>query len=158
MQSMILSSRRILLAAGLGLFALLTGGVWPTHAADRNSLEVASGNGVYSFSVELADNDNDRSRGLMFRKSLPEGQGMLFDFHQDRPVSMWMRNTYVSLDMFFIRSDGRILRIAEHTEPLSERIIDSGGPVRAVLEVVAGTAHKLGIKPGDRVAHPIFTH
>ena len=81
---------------------------------------------------------------------------MLFDFSPEQQVQMWMRNTFISLDMIFIRADGRILRIAENTEPLSERIIDSGGPVRGVLEVVAGTAKKLGIAPGDRVAHPLF--
>ncbi len=70
---------------------------------------------------------------------------------------MWMENTYVSLDMIFIRADGRIARIAENTEPLSRRIISSGGPVRAVLEVVAGTAKKLGLAPGDKVAHPMFS-
>ena len=69
---------------------------------------------------------------------------------------MWMKNTYVSLDMIFIRADGRIARIAEHTEPLSTKIVSSGGPVRGVLEVVAGTARKLGIAAGDRVAHPMF--
>jgi uncharacterized membrane protein (UPF0127 family) len=67
-----------------------------------------------------------------------------------------MKNTYIPLDMIFIRGDGRILRIAENTTPLSERIIASGGPVRAVLEVIGGTAQKLGIAPGDRVAHPMF--
>jgi len=69
---------------------------------------------------------------------------------------MWMENTYVSLDMIFIRGDGRIARIAENTEPLSRKIISSGGPVRAVLEVVAGTAKKLGLSAGDKVAHPIL--
>ena len=81
---------------------------------------------------------------------------MLFDFHQEQPASFWMKNTYISLDMIFIRADGHILRIAENTVPLSETIVPSGGPVRAVLEVIAGTARKLGIEPGDRVAHPIF--
>jgi uncharacterized membrane protein (UPF0127 family) len=69
---------------------------------------------------------------------------------------MWMQNTYIPLDMIFIRGDGRILSIAENTEPLSTRVISSGGPVRAVLEVIAGTARKLGIRPGDRVSHSIF--
>jgi hypothetical protein len=81
---------------------------------------------------------------------------MLFDFHREQEVSFWMQNTYIPLDMVFIRGDGRILRIAEKTEPMSTRLIPSGGPVRAVLEVVAGTAQKLGIAPGDRVASPIF--
>jgi uncharacterized protein len=128
----------------------------PLHALERQTLEIATANGVHAFSVELADNDADRSNGLMFRRELPEGQGMLFDFHREQDVSFWMQNTYISLDMIFIRGDGRILRIAENTDPLSTRLVPSGGPVRAVLEVIAGTARKLGIVPGDRVASPIF--
>ncbi len=81
---------------------------------------------------------------------------MLFDFKRDQEVAMWMKNTYVSLDMIFIQSDGRIRTIAENTEIESEKIIPSRGPVRAVLEVAAGTARKLGIRPGDRVASPIL--
>ena len=104
----------------------------------------------------MAVTPEQQMRGLMFRRALPEGQGMLFDFGQEQPTSFWMKNTYVSLDMIFIRGDGRILRIAENTVPLSEALVPSGGPVRAVLEVVAGTAKKFGIAPGDRVAHPIF--
>lgn len=129
----------------------------PGHAGELQTLEIITRNGVHVFAVELARTDEERARGLMFRKELPEGRGMLFDFSPEQDVLMWMKNTYVSLDMIFIRADGRILRIAEHTEPLSERTISSGGRVRAVLEVVAGTARKLGIAPGDRVAHPLFT-
>jgi uncharacterized membrane protein (UPF0127 family) len=92
----------------------------------------------------------------MYRKELPEGQGMLFDFHRDQEVSFWMQNTYIPLDMIFIRGDGRISHIAENTEPLSTRLIPSNGPVRAVLEVIGGTSRKLGIAAGDRVASPIF--
>jgi uncharacterized protein len=69
---------------------------------------------------------------------------------------MWMKNTYIPLDMIFIRADGRIQRIAENTRPESEKIITAGAPVRAVLEVIGGTARKLGIRVGDRVAHPLF--
>jgi uncharacterized membrane protein (UPF0127 family) len=127
-----------------------------TRAADPHTLEIASKSGVHIFSVEVADTDATREKGLMYRKSLPEGSGMLFDFHQEQDVGFWMQNTYIPLDMLFIRADGRILRIAENTEPLSTRVIRSGGPVRAVLEVIGGTARKLGIAPGDRVAHPIF--
>jgi len=92
----------------------------------------------------------------MYRKELPEGRGMLFDFHRDQEVSFWMQNTYIPLDMIFIRGDGQILRIEENTVPLSTRMIPSRGPVRAVLEVIGGTSRKLGIAPGDRVASPIF--
>jgi len=122
------------------------------RGAEQQTLEIASKTGVHLFAVEIAVTDEERARGLMYRRSVPESYGMLFDFKRDQDVSMWMRNTYVSLDMIFIQSDGRIRRIAENTETESDKIISSGGPVRAVLEVVAGTAKKLGIEPGDRVA------
>ena len=124
------------------------------QGAEQQTLEVASKSGVHVFAVELAVTDEERSRGLMFRRSVPESYGMLFDFKRDQEVTMWMRNTYVSLDMIFIQSDGRIRHIAENTETESDKIISSGGPVRAVLEVVAGTAKKFGIVAGDRVASP----
>jgi uncharacterized protein len=128
----------------------------PAGSTEQQTLEIVSKSGVHVFSVELAITDEERQKGLMFRRSLPESTGMLFDFKRDQDISMWMRNTYVSLDMIFIRADGRIQRIAENTETESDRIIPSGGPVRAVLEVVAGTAKKFGIAAGDRVASPIF--
>ncbi len=141
------------LVLGFFGFFVAAGPVW---SAGKQTLEIASQSGVHVFSVELADNDAERSKGLMYRKELPEGQGMLFDFHREQDVSFWMQNTYIPLDMIFIRADGRILRIAENTEPLSTRLIPSGGPVRAVLEIIGGSARKLGIAPGDRVASPIF--
>jgi uncharacterized membrane protein (UPF0127 family) len=128
----------------------------PVQPAGQQTLEIASKTGVHVFAVEVVDNDADRAKGLMYRKELPEGRGMLFDFHRNQDVSFWMQNTYIPLDMVFILGDGRILRIEENTEPLSTRLIPSGGPVRAVLEVIGGTARKLGIAPGDRVASPIF--
>jgi uncharacterized membrane protein (UPF0127 family) len=132
---------------------------FPTaRGAEQQTLEIASKTGVHVFAVELAVTDEERARGLMYRRAVPEFYGMLFDFKRDQEVTMWMKNTYVSLDMIFIQSDGRIRRIAENTETQSEKIIPSGGPVRAVLEVVAGTARKLGIEPGDRVASPILRH
>lgn len=122
----------------------------------QQTIEIATKSGVHIFTVEIVDNDADRAKGLMYRKELPEGQGMLFDFHRDQEVSFWMQNTYIPLDMIFIRGDGRISHIAENTEPLSTRLIPSNGPVRAVLEVIGGTSRKLGIAAGDRVASPIF--
>jgi uncharacterized membrane protein (UPF0127 family) len=126
-------------------------------AVDLQPLEIVSKSGVHTFAVEMAVTPEDQANGLMFRRELPEGQGMLFDFQREQPATFWMKNTYISLDMIFIRADGRILRIAENTVPLSEALVPSGGPVRAVLEVVAGTAKKLGIAPGDRAAHSIFS-
>jgi hypothetical protein len=128
----------------------------PANAATFERLEIVTRSGVHVFDVELAVTPDERSKGLMFRRELPAGRGMLFDFNGEGHVGMWMKNTYVSLDMIFIRADGRIARIAENTEPLSETTIPSGAPVKAVLEVAAGTAKRLGIAPGDRVAHRIF--
>jgi len=128
----------------------------PVRAASFQPLEIVTRNGVQVFSVEMATTEEEKQTGLMYRKELADGKGMLFDFKPEQEVSMWMKNTYVSLDMIFIRADGRILRIAENTEPLSTKIISSQGPARAVLEVVAGTAQQYGIRPGDRVGHPLF--
>jgi uncharacterized protein len=139
-----------------GLMLALFWMVPPPRAATMGTLEIASKTGVHSFSVEVVATDAEREKGLMYRRELPEGRGMLFDFQTEQPVAFWMKNTYVPLDMIFIRKDGRILRIAENTEPLSERLVPSGGPVLAVLEVIGGTAKKLGITAGDRVSYPIF--
>jgi hypothetical protein len=126
------------------------------QAASIQPLEIVTKSGVHVFSVEMATTEEEKTTGLMYRKELADGKGMLFDFSPEQEVSMWMKNTYISLDMIFIRADGRILRIAENTEPMSTRIIPSGGLAKGVLEVIAGTAAKYGIKPGDRVGHPLF--
>jgi uncharacterized membrane protein (UPF0127 family) len=146
----------LVLTAALGCFCW-TGSV-PANAAGEATVEIISKSGVHPFSVELATNGAEWERGLMYRKELPEWRGMLFDFEREAPVSFWMHNTYIPLDMIFIRADGSILRIAEDAEPLSDRLIPSGGPVRAVLEVIGGTARKLGIAPGDRVSGAMFKH
>ena len=151
----VVAMRRRLAAGPLLIVALLTFAVL-ARASDVETLEIASKSGVHVFAVEVARTDEERRTGLMYRKTLPEGRGMLFDFSPPQEVTMWMKNTYISLDMIFIGPDGRILRIAENTEPQSTRTIASRGPAKGVLEVVAGTARKLGIAPGDRVGHPLF--
>ena len=119
----------------LSLLALpLVGPAGHLAAQQLQPLEIASKNGVHIFGVEVAVTPEEQARGLMFRRDLPDMQGMLFDFHSEQPTSFWMKNTYVPLDMIFIRADGRILRIAENTVPLSEALVSSGGSVRAVLE------------------------
>jgi len=143
----------ILLVAGCMLVAVRLA---PGQAAGQDTIEIVSSSGVHAFTVELATNDAERERGLMYRKELPEGHGMLFDFGREMPVSFWMHNTYIPLDMIFIRGDGHILRIAENAEPKSDKLIPSGGPIRAVLEVIGGTARKFGIAPEDRVTGSIF--
>lgn len=129
----------------------------PTPAQVKmESIEIVSGERRHRFMVEVMKTDADRARGLMFRSSMPQDNGMLFDFGQDQMVTMWMKNTYLSLDMVFIFADGRIHRIESRTEPQSEKTIASGVPVRAVLELNANVASRLNLKPGDRIVHPMF--
>ncbi len=138
-------------AASLAFAILFFVASAPAQTANLQKIDIASKGGTHSFLVEIADNDAERARGLMYRKELPEGRGMLFDFKREQDVGFWMKNTYIPLDMIFIRADGTIRRIAANTEPLSERSVPSGGPVRYVLEVIGGTGRKLGIEPGDKV-------
>ena len=123
------------------------------HAAplDKKPLRFITATAEYPITVEVARTDQERATGLMFRRSLPEDEGMIFLYPQDGPISMWMKNTYIPLDMFFVRADGTIHRIEEHTEPFSERTVSSEGDVRAVVEMIAGSADRLGIKAGDKV-------
>ena len=146
-----------LLCAALALaVAIGSAGGLVCNAAELQTLEIATKSGVQVFSVEMAATEEQKTTGLMFRKQLADGRGMLFDFSPEQEVSMWMKNTLIPLDMIFIRADGRILRIAEDTVPESTRIISSGGLAKGVLEVIGGTARKYGIEPGDRVGHPLF--
>jgi uncharacterized membrane protein (UPF0127 family) len=143
-----------LASLSLGWLALL----WSAAvlAQTFEPLTIAGASGRHAFQVEVARNDAERAQGLMYRRSLAPDRGMLFDFARVQPISMWMQNTYIPLDMIFIRADGSIARVAENAEPLSTRTIPSGEPVLAVLEVIGGTAARLGVKPGDRVEHPLF--
>jgi uncharacterized protein len=135
-----------------GLLAALSA----ARAGGQDTIEIVTRTGVHAFAVELATNAAERAVGLMYRKELPEGRGMLFDFHDDQPVQFWMHNTYIPLDMIFIARDGRVVRVAENAKPMSDDLIPSGHPVRAVLEVIAGTARKFGIVAGDRITGAFF--
>jgi len=125
-------------------------------AAELQTVEIATAGGIRRFSVELAQTGRELDRGLMYRKSLPDGQGMLFDFGSEQRLDMWMKNTFIPLDMVFIDAGGRVINIAERTVPQSLDPVAAAAPARAVLEVNGGTAARLGIKPGDRVVFPIF--
>jgi len=140
------------LAAAVAIFATSA----PARAGGEATIEIVGASGVHAFAVELATTNAERERGLMFRKELPEGRGMLFEFEREQQVAFWMHNTYIPLDMVFIASDGRIVHIAENTTPLSDALVPSTAPARAVLEVIGGTAAKLGIKTGDRVTGAMF--
>jgi len=118
-------------------------------------IETGSG-GRYHFTVEMALTPRQQGRGLMFREEMAPDHGMLFLFEPERPVSFWMRNTPLSLDMLFIDAEGIVTNIAARTTPMSDRSYPSAGPVRAVLEINGGVAALLGIEPGDRVIHAAF--
>ena len=156
-------------APGVALLFLLTvvalipalgAAVQPAHAEvgmRRETLTVQTQTGPTVVNIEVAETSEEKARGLMFRAKVPDGTGMLFPYGTPQEITMWMKNTYASLDMVFIRGNGIIHRIETNTEPMSERVIASEGPVTAVLELAAGAAAKLGIKPGDRVQHKAFS-
>lgn len=143
---------RLLLFSVLALLASAVAQAEPATDIAR----IVTATGEHQFNVEVADTPSARARGLMFRKSMPADQGMLFDFQVEEPVSMWMKNTYIPLDMIFIGRDGRVVGVAADAEPLSERIIDSPAPAYAVLELNAGAARRISLAPGDRVRHRMF--
>lgn len=152
-------TRRLLflLLAACGLLAL-PALAQPQPTLPQSELVIHTAKGAQRFKVELADTDESRARGMMFRTSMAPDAGMLFDFKQEQPASFWMRNTLIPLDMLFIKSDGVILNIHQRAIPRDETGISSAGPVQAVLELNGGTASRLGIRPGDRVEHPIFSN
>jgi uncharacterized protein len=134
--------------------------VVPAQAEDAQTalepLSIVTASGTHDFSVEVMRTDAERERGLMFRRYLPNDRGMLFNFDVEQPVMMWMKNTFLPLDMIFMDRTGKVVSIAANTEPLSEHIIPSVEPAYAVLEVNAGTAARIGLKVGDRVHNEIF--
>ena len=141
------------------VFATLVAGCLAPSAPRAASLEpltIVTASGRHNFQVEVMKTPEERARGLMFRQHMPADRGMLFDFGRVEPVAMWMQNTYIPLDMFFVSFDGRIVRVTQRAEPLSTRTLPSGEPVLAVLELNGGAAEKIGAKAGDRIEHPLF--
>ena len=122
--------------------------------SDETRLVVQSENGEHAFTVEVVDTPETRAQGLMYRQELADDAGMLFDFREERPVSFWMRNTYIPLDMLFIEADGTILNIHVNARPHDTTSIPSDGPVQFVLEIPGGRSDELGIAAGDTVEHP----
>ena len=130
--------------------------IGPARAEGLEALQIVTASGTHDFKVEVAADDASRERGLMNRRFMPADHGMLFEFQQDAPVAFWMKNTYIPLDMIFLSPAGVVTRIEANAEPLSERVIPSGPPCVAVLEVNGGVAASIGLKAGDRVRHPFF--
>lgn len=148
-----LLDRRALIVGGL---AVTAGGAKAQTVFEPVGIVTASGV-RHVFQVELAITPEQKSRGLMFRREMAADRGMLFDFGPgESEATMWMRNTFIPLDMLFIRANGVIRRIAENTTPFSEATISSGGPVKGVLELNAFTCRRLGVAAGDRVEHRWF--
>jgi uncharacterized protein len=147
------SSARTAIFAALSLIAATA--CSPASSSDRLDIVTADG-AHHPFHVEVATRPADRERGLMYRQSLAAEAGMLFDFHQDQLVSMWMKNTFIPLDMLFIAADGTVVGVAADAVPQSLDTISSGRPVRAVLEIKGGEAARQGIAPGAHVIHPLF--
>lgn len=143
------------LGLALALAALLVAGLMPAGATVEQ-LTIVTKAGSLGVEIEMAVTPAQRSKGLMYRTELAPNAGMLFDFGVEQPIYMWMKNTYIPLDMLFIRSDGRIASITTDTVPLSTATISSGVPVKAVLELPAGTVRAKGIAVGDRIEHRLF--
>ena len=143
--------------AALAFVACLIASAY-SWAQDRalSLLTVDTATGPHAFQVEVVDTDATRERGLMDRRYMAADHGMLFEFDRDEPVSFWMKNTYIPLDMIFIAPTGVVTHVVANAEPLSERVIPSGGPSIAVLELNGGTSAAIGLKAGDKVRYPFF--
>lgn len=126
------------------------------EAFRKDKLTLATAAGSHIIEIEVAETSEQKTLGLMYRPHVPSNTGMLFPYDRPQELSMWMRNTYASLDMVFIKGDGVIHRIEYGAEPMSERVIGSQGQVTAVLELAAGEAKRLALKPGDRVLYKAF--
>ena len=152
------NSRRsfLVLLSALFVAPLFTVNAQGLIAFDRSALLIKTANGRFKFNIEMAISRRQQSQGLMFRHSLAADAGMLFDYRIPQRISMWMKNTFIPLDMIFIDQDGKVINIAERAIPHSEVVISSKTPARAVLEVNGGTASRLGIRSGDQVLHAIF--
>jgi uncharacterized protein len=143
----------------LVLLALITVGApaGPRAAELRvETMVIETDSGRHSFATEIADTDPARARGLMFRRNLPADHAMLFIWSAPIEAAMWMKNTYIPLDMLFVAGDGRVVHVAANTTPHSLEVITAGKPVTGVIELAGGTAARLGIKAGSRVHHKLF--
>ena len=151
--------RSLMIAAGVFLLLACPTGASGVKGFSQTTIRIETRAGrSLEFTVFLALSGKQQARGLMFVDELGERQGMLFVYQRSNDISMWMKNTVLSLDMIFIRRDGSIARIEKETEPYSLDTIVSGEPVMAVLELNAGTAERYGFQPGDRVISKYFAN
>ena len=146
--------RRTFLASLFSLIMLAVAVPLAGYSAGMNQVAIATSSGSHLWAVELASDSASRSKGLMYRQEMAPKTGMLFRFDDSRVVSMWMKNTYIPLDMIFANQAGVVTHIHRGAVPHSEAIISSRVPARFVLEVNAGEADRYGIQVGNRLAHP----
>ena len=123
----------------------------PQTGLPRERLTIQTARGPVRLNVQVAADDATRQKGLMFVRSMPEDEGMIFDFHTPQRTAFWMHNTYIPLDLIFVDGQGRIANIAHKAATCSDAPIPGQGLIRAVIEVNAGVAERLGIQPGDQV-------
>ena len=128
----------------------------PAPERPRENLQIVTASGAHPIKVEVARTPDQRAKGLMCRRTMARDQGMLFTFDGETPIYMWMKNTYLPLDMIFVSRTGVVTAITEHTKPFSRDLISSGGPAYAVIELNAGVAGELGIVEGSKIEYPAF--
>ncbi len=152
----------LLLAAALGL-AIAGDPARPARAAAEADVTfpltrgtLVTEKGRFRLFLEFAATPAQRAHGLMFRRSLPANFGMLFDFGRTGAIAMWMKNTYIPLDMLFLDGRGRVVGLIADAEPLSEKVLSPGVPARAVLELPAGSIARYGVRVGDVLEHQMF--
>ena len=154
-------SYRVLIAGTLVLGLALAACARSSAPVDEagnplEALKIITASGEHEFLVEIADDEPERARGLMYRPPLADDRGMLFQFESATEQGFWMQNTPSSLDILYIDPTGAIISIARHTTPYSEAPIPSNGAANGVLEIRAGRAEEIGAKVGDKVLHPFF--
>lgn len=136
-------------------FALLIAVLSPVSAcSEENKAVLHTSTGEYTFNIDIAETQAERSKGLMFVQELADDAGMLFDFQEERPVAFWMRNTFIPLDMIFIEADGTVKNVHVNAIPHDPTSIPSDGPVRFVLEIPGGRSREIGLEAGDKLEHP----
>jgi len=153
-----LSKRNLIGLAFAFVLPACAGSNAPVDAAGNplEALTIVTSTGEHAFMVEIADDDAERERGLMFRPPLPDDRGMLFQFPSAAERGFWMKDTPSSLDILYIDPAGRIISITSHTTPFSQAVIPSNGAANGVLELRAGRAGEIGAEPGDLIRHPFF--
>lgn len=143
-----------LLRAIFAVYATFTGAALAD--CENNRVLLTGDWGSVSFSVEIADDDEERAQGLMFRERLPASSGMLFVYEEPHDLSFWMRNTLIPLDMIFLDTEGRVVRVHENAIPGDETPIRAGAPAVSVLEINGGLARRIGIDADTVAQHPAF--